>query len=68
MRENNIALLKRWMEYFYLSFKDLGFNDAKHLEELEDDEIRSLMNDAEGDRGKHLAQGIFISEDWTITN
>jgi hypothetical protein len=64
-REEKIQVLKRWMEYFCLSFDDLDFPHANAIEELEDDELQHLMDDAAEDRARHVAEGVFIREDWT---
>ena len=66
-REEEIAIVKRWMEYFcFEQLSDIDFETkATRVEDLTDDELRQVMEFAEEDRCRHITNGVFIREDWT---
>jgi hypothetical protein len=67
-REEKVKILNRWMAYFCLSFDDLDIvspNDS--LDKLEENQLDLLLENAEEDRARHIADGVPINEDWSST-
>lgn len=67
-RAEKIAILKRWMAYVGISLADLdiglGSLDEMNYSIFEPD-LDDLLEAAEEDRARLIADGCFIREDWT---
>lgn len=67
-RTEKIAILKRWMAYTNLSLADLDIGLGS-LDEMDysifEPDLDDLLEAAEEDRARLVADGCFIREDWT---
>ena len=68
-RTEKIAILKRWMAYTNLSLADLDIGLGS-LDEMDysifEPDLDDLLEEAEEDRARLIADGCFIREDWTV--
>lgn len=67
-RTEKIAILKRWMAYVNISLADLDIGLGS-LDEMDysifEPDLDDLLEAAEEDRARLVADGCFIREDWT---
>lgn len=65
-RDKNIEIIRNWMDFFNLNVEDLGFDDKFiDLNQLDDDAIDQLLDEAEEDRMRSMGNGEYISEDYS---
>lgn len=62
-RDQKLATIRRWMKYMSISMDDIGIRTQ--LEKLSDLWLLHILQLAEEDRARLVADGCFIREDWT---
>ena len=62
-REQKLQTIRRWIDYVGLDLSDVVGDET--LNDLNDVWLDSLLEEAEEDRARLIADGCFIKEDWT---